>query len=122
MPELNPIKRPETWKPDPRFMSLMFGKGVPQPEELSPAETEKINLFEKELAKELNTTDTIQQAVTKIVRIALAAEFGPSLLTAPGSRQMVETIIRGIMDDPILRKQALIIIDRFAKEPLLGEG
>jgi len=46
--------------------------------------------------------------------MALAAEFGPSLVASRGARQMVETIARGILNDAELRKQALIIIDRFA--------
>ena len=58
--------------------------------------------------------DTIEQAITKIVKMALAAEFGATLVASKGAKGMVETIARGIMGDAQLRKQALIIIDRFA--------
>ena len=56
----------------------------------------------------------IDQAITKIVRMALAAEFGPSLVKSKGADRMVKTISAGIMSDPDLRKQALFILDRFA--------
>jgi hypothetical protein len=120
MPELNP--RPESWQPDSRFFSLMFGKDLPQQQALEKRELEKLSLFEKRLEKELFTTDSIHQAVTKIVKTALAAEFGPSILASAKSQPMVETIVSGIMGDPVLRKQSLIIIDKFAKEPIEGEN
>ena len=119
MPELNPSKRPESWQPDPRFFSLMFGKDLPHKKALEQKEQEKLNLFESRLGKELFTTDTINQAITKIVKTALAAEFGLSILASSQSRPMIETITRGIMGDQTLRKQALIIIDKFAREPIL---
>ena len=52
--------------------------------------------------------------MTKIVKMALAAEFGPSIVAAQGARPMIETITKGIMNDSELRKQALLIIERFA--------
>jgi hypothetical protein len=100
------------WTPTKELLPLILGKDMG--EELGEKEIEKLELFEKGLAKELHKEDTIEQAVGKIVKMAVAAEFGPSLVAAKGARQMVSTITQGIMSDPELRKQALIIVDRFA--------
>lgn len=78
-------------------------------------ELKKLELFEKGLAKELKKDDSIGQAITKIVKLALAAEFGPSLVVAQGAQRMITTISAAITNDPKLRKQALIIIERFTK-------
>ena len=79
-------------------------------------ELKKLELFEKGLAREIKTGDTIEAAITKMVRMALAAEFGASLVAAKGARPMVESITQAIMGDAKLRKQALVIIGRFANE------
>ncbi|PIS29373.1 hypothetical protein COT42_05660 [Candidatus Saganbacteria bacterium CG08_land_8_20_14_0_20_45_16] len=100
------------WLPSKEFFPLILGKDFG--EELKEEEAEKLELFEKGLANELKKEDTIEQAVTKIVKMALAAEFGPSLVAAKGAKQMVETITCGILTDSQLRRQALIIVDRFA--------
>ena len=100
------------WTPVKEFLPVILGKEIS--EELEDEDIEKIELFENGLAKEIKKTDTIDQAVGKIVKMALAAEFGPSLVVAKGAKGMIETITRGIMSDPQLRKQALIIMDRFA--------
>jgi len=100
------------WTPAKELLPLILGKDMG--EELGEKEIEKLELFEKGLAKELNKEDTIEQAVTKIVKMAVAAEFGPSLVAAKGARQMVGTITQGILSDAEMRKQALIIVDRFA--------
>ena len=102
----------ENWQPTREFLPIILGKDVG--EELEEEDLQKLELFEKGLANELKKEDTIEQALTKIVKMALAAEFGPSLVAAQGAKAMVETITRGISSDPTLRKQALIIIDRFA--------
>jgi hypothetical protein len=104
--------RKERWTPTKAFLPLILGKDFG--EELEKKEIEKLELFEKGLANELKKEDTIEQAITKIVKMAVAAEFGPSLVAAKGARAMIETISRSIMSDAELRKQALIIIDRFA--------
>jgi hypothetical protein len=105
--------RKSEWKPTRNLLPLILGQ---EPTEaLDKKELKKLELFEKGLAKEIKQADTIELAVTKMVRMALAAEFGPSLVTAQGARPMVETITRAILTDPQLKKQALIIIDRFAK-------
>jgi len=101
--------------PDTRWMSLIFGPEAPLKESLEEGEEKKIELFEKGLANELRSSDTIDLAFTKIVKMALAAEFGPSFVKAKGAKGMVDTIVRGIMGDDKLRKQAILIIDRFAK-------
>ena len=104
--------RKREWVPTREFLPIILGKEIG--EELEEQDLEKLELFEKGLENEFKKEDTIEQAITKIVKMALAAEFGPSLVAAKGARGMIETITRGIMSDPELRKQALIIIDRFA--------
>lgn len=106
--------RKKEWTPTKEFLPVILGKEIIE-EELEEKELEKLELFEKGLANELKSKDSIEQAITKIVKMALAAEFGPSLVAAKGAKGMIETITRGIMNDPELRKQALIIIDRFAR-------
>jgi hypothetical protein len=105
------IKKRE-WTPTKEFLPVILGKEIA--EELEEKDIEKLELFEKGLASELGKDDTIEQAITKIVKMALAAEFGPSLVATKGAQGMIETITRGIMSDPELRKQALIIVDRFS--------
>ena len=100
------------WSPVKEFLPIILGKEVS--EELDQKELAQLALFEKGLANELNSDDTIEQSITKIVKMALAAEFGPSLVTAKGAQNMVGSITNLIMSDAQLRKQALIIIDRFA--------
>jgi hypothetical protein len=106
------IRRQE-WTPAREFLPVILGKQISK--DLSDDDISKLELFEKGLANELSKDDTIQQAMTKIVKMALAAEFGPSLVAAQGAQKMVSTIVGGIMHDNELRKQALIIIDRFAR-------
>lgn len=103
--------RKSEWTPAREFLPLILGKEFG--EELEEKEIQKLELFEKGLARELSKEDSFQQAVTKIVKMALAAEFGPSLVAAAGARRMIETISRAILSDAQLRKQALIIVDRF---------
>ena len=116
MPSKSLIPFPgEERAPDTRWMSLIFGRGAPLKRELGEVEEERIELFEKGLAREIRAADTINAAFEKIVKMALAAEFGPSFVKAKGAKGMVDTIVRGIMGDSELRKQALLIIDRYAK-------
>ncbi len=105
--------RPNEWTPAREFLPLILGQKVKK--ELKEQDVAKLALFEKGLANEIDSEDTIDQAITKIVKMALAAEFGASLVAAQGAQKMVLTIVNGIMRDPELRKQALIIVDRFAK-------
>lgn len=100
------------WIPAREFLPVILGKDFG--DQLDDQDIAKLELFEKGLGHELKKDDTIDQAVTKIVKMALAAEFGPSLVAARGARNMINTITRGIMADRELRKQALIIVDRFA--------
>ena len=104
--------RKESWTPTKEFLPLILGKepGV----ELEEKELEKLELFERGLATELKKDDTIEQAITKIVKMALAAEFGATLVASQGAKDMIRTITRGILTDAELRKQALIILDRFS--------
>ena len=107
--------RKSDWKATRQLLPLILGKNIAAGE-LEAKELSKLELFEKGLGKELKKNDTIQQAITKIVKMSLAAEFGPSLVAAGGARPMVETITRAILCDPQLRKQALVIIDQFTDE------
>jgi hypothetical protein len=104
--------RKREWTPTREFLPIILGKEIEG--DLEEKDIEKLELFEKGLANELKKEDTIEQAISKIVKMALAAEFGPTLVAAKGARNMIDTITRGIMGDPELRKQALIIVDRFA--------
>ncbi len=113
---LDPRVKEEVQIPDTRWMSLIFGPEAPLRERLEEEEERKIEVFEAGLAKEINAADTIDQAFTKVVKMALAAEFGPSFVKAKGAKGMIDTIVRGITGDMELRKQALMIIDRFAKK------
>jgi len=106
--------RKREWTPTREFLPLILGKESGS--ELEEKELSKLELFEKGLENELSKEDTIEQAVAKIVKMALAAEFGASLVAASGAQKMAATITHAIMADPQLRKQALIIIDRFAHE------
>jgi hypothetical protein len=103
--------RKREWTPAKEFLPVILGKELG--EELEEKEIEKLELFEKGLGNELKKDDTIEQALIKIVKMALAAEFGPALAAAEGAKGMIETIKQGILSDPELRKQAIIIIDRF---------
>jgi hypothetical protein len=101
------------WTPTSGILPLILGV-VPE-EKLNKQTTSKLELFEKCLGRDLDKEDSIEQAITKIVKLALAAEFGLSLVKAEGATRMISTITRAIMDDPKLKKQALIIIDRLAQ-------
>ena len=106
--------RKREWTPTKEFLPIILGKEIGK--ELDEKEIAKLELFEKGLAHELKKEDTIQQAVTKMVKMAIAAEFGPSLVATAGAKRMVDTITRAILSDAKLRKQALIIIDRYSHE------
>lgn len=84
-------------------------------EKMKEKESSKLDVFEKGLESEIKKTDTVELAIEKIVKMALAAEFGAGLLTSSGSRRMIDTISYGILHDEELRRQALLIVDRFAK-------
>jgi len=105
--------RKTEWTPTSGILPLILG--VTPEENLTKKAASKLELFEKCLGRDLNKDDTIEQAVTKIVKLALAAEFGPSLVKDPGAAKMITTITRAIVSDPKLKKQALIIIDRLAQ-------
>jgi len=112
---MSPREREGVAVPDTRWMSLVFGPNAALKRELEAGEDKKIDLFEAGLTKELDCSDTINEAFTKIVRMALAAEFGISFVKAKGAKSMIDTIVSGIMGDKLLRRQALMIADRFSK-------
>ena len=64
----------------------------------------------------IRKTDTMEQSVEKMVKMALVSEFGAGLVIKPGARKMIATISRGILGDSGLRRSALIIADKFASE------
>jgi len=109
MPTKMEQPREREWSPGRQFLPMLLGK-----DKLEESEISKVELFEKGLSKEIKKSDTIEQAITKIVRMALAAEFGAALVKSKGAERMVKTIVAGIMSDSELRKQALFIMDRFA--------
>ncbi|HVN67387.1 MAG TPA: hypothetical protein VMT55_03370, partial [Candidatus Sulfotelmatobacter sp.] len=90
------------WAPTSGIIPLILGV-VPEGK-LDKKATSKLDLFEKCLGRDLDKEDSIEQAVTKIVKLALAAEFGPSLVKAAGASRMIITITRAIMSDPKLKK------------------
>ena len=100
------------WEPHHEFLSLMFGKDEAMAEGLGAMES-KLGVFEKALAQELSPNDTIEKAMEKLVKIALASEYGMEIIKSKTFDPMVTTIVSGIMTDHALRKQALVIIDRF---------
>jgi len=106
----NTSLRESEWTPRKELLPFLLGK-----QKVKKSEIGKLDLFEKGLAVEIKKGDTIQAAVTKMVRMALAAEFGPSLVKSRGADRMVSTIVAGILSDRDLRRQALVIVDRFAK-------
>lgn len=75
----------------------------------------KIGQFEKSLSDQIDQCDSLSEAVEKIVKTALKIEFGDNIIKGRPAENMIATISRGILGDDELRKQALIIIDRFAK-------
>lgn len=83
-------------------------------EKIKAREASKLDIFEKGLSNEIKKSDTIEIAIKRIVKMALAAEFGTGLLTSSHAKSMIDTITYGIMHDDELRKQALLIIDKFA--------
>ncbi len=102
--------QPTEFTPHKEFLPFLLGK-----DKLEKKDLGKLELFEAGLQNEIKTTDSVEVAMRKIVRMALASEFGPSLVKSKGAEHMVETIVTGIMSDNTLRKQALFIIDRYAK-------
>ncbi|OGC12120.1 hypothetical protein A3K48_06615 [candidate division WOR-1 bacterium RIFOXYA12_FULL_52_29] len=106
-----PGKRTQEWSPTRAFLPLILGK---ETDNLNKKETKQIELFEKGLERNLSKDDTIESAVSKIVKVALAAEYGPSLVADRSSEPMVRTIAQAILNNSQLRKQALMLIDRFA--------
>lgn len=77
-------------------------------------EETKIDKFEKMLADLIKMSDTIPEAINKIVKAALVCEFGNEILDSKNSEYMVKSISTTILSDPELRKQAILIIDKFA--------
>lgn len=98
---------------DPKFLSVIFDKNY-QKQRLEEKERSKVELFERGLAGEISTSDTIEKTVEKIVKMALTCEFGAGLVAKSGAKRMISTISKGILSDSSLRRAALIIADRFA--------
>ena len=81
---------------------------------------DKIEAFENNLGKSMLTSDSIGEAIEKVVAAALESEFGDTVTSGKHFKNMIKTISCGIMGDSELRRQALIIIDRFSKSPELN--
>ena len=110
------LREHEQIREEKPFLPFFFGTQTGHPQKLSNKYQEKLALFEKALASQLSPSDTLDEAFEKIVRVSLAAEFGPGILRAPGAKKMVNTIVRGIRDDHGLRKHALTLIYRYTKK------
>jgi predicted KAP-like P-loop ATPase len=106
--------RKSEWSAAEGILPLILGKELEA--DLNEQEINKLELFEKGLKNEIKKNDSIAGAITKMVKLALAAEFGPSLTKAQGASPMIDSIANAIMSDPQLKKQALIIIDRLDHE------
>lgn len=117
--KLQPQEFPQ--EPDMGFLSTLFSKAAPMAEwtewaELAEEkEKSKIEMFQAGIAQELKPEDTIETAVGKVVKVALASEFGVSFARSKSTEPMISVIVRGIMGDSTLRKQALVLIDRYLK-------
>jgi hypothetical protein len=115
LPEIiknRPHVSPQPKTPVPFLFSeeIVIEEKTPLRQELS-----KLALFEKGLAGELKASDSIDATLNKIVRMALAAEFGIAFIKSAGAKKMIKTLVRGIKEDRALRKSALMIADKFAK-------
>ncbi|MFA6431569.1 MAG: hypothetical protein WCV91_04235 [Candidatus Margulisiibacteriota bacterium] len=106
-------RKKENWPPTKSILPFIIGQNMG--EDVEQKELAKLDLFEKGLENGLLKEETIEEAVEKVVKMAIAAEFGPSLVAGKGSVDMVRKITRAILAEPKLRQQALIIIDRFTK-------
>lgn len=105
------VRQQESWKPAKTFLPLLAELDT----EID-ADLEKIALFEKGLSKELKASDSLDKTVGKMVKMALAAEFGASFCKAKGCDTMIDKITEMMQADPQLRRQSLLIIDRFVKK------
>ena len=76
---------------------------------------DKIDVFEKSLSEGLKHSDSVNEGVNKIVKAAIAAEFGSEILTKKFADNMIRTIAASIMAEKELRKQALLIMGHFSK-------
>jgi len=76
---------------------------------------DKIEAFEKSLAAKLRDSDSIPEAVNKMVTAALSVEFGDKLLGSKQAANMIRLISDSILCESDLRKQALLIIDKLSK-------
>ncbi|MBU0687635.1 MAG: hypothetical protein KKB81_07310 [Candidatus Margulisbacteria bacterium] len=109
-------KSKPTEKAKSPWLSFLFTEGMSLKDlDNDPKEQSKLEEFEKGLAHELSSDDSIEMTLQKIVRMALAAEFGATFVKSAGATQMTKTIMHGIKSDPHLRKSALMIADKFAK-------
>jgi len=117
MVRLQPRKSPQKSKEsmDRSFLPVIFGNKCLE-KELTTKDEKKLTLFEKSLGSSISKSDTIDLAIDKIVRTALACEFGPTFVLSKEAQKMIKTISHGIVSDTELRKQALIILDRFADQ------
>lgn len=114
---LEEFTKKEKAKRDTSWLSLVTSEEIVIEEKgIGTKRQEKLDLFEKGLANELRSADSIDRTLTKIVRMALAADFGAAFVKSQGAKDMIKTIVRGIKEDRTLRKSALMIADKFAKK------
>ena len=78
------LEQSEQKEMNPKFLSVILDKDF-QKQQLEEKDRSKVELFERGLAGELLTSDTIDRSVEKIVIMALTCEFGAALITKPAS-------------------------------------
>lgn len=76
---------------------------------------DKIEKFEQLLSGSISTSDSIKEAIEKMVRAALTIEFGEKMLQQKEAGNMIFSISSSIYADSELRRQSLLIMDRFAR-------
>ena len=86
----------EGYQDQSQMFSILFGQqSAPT---LSDEQQLKVDAFEKGLTQELHPSDSIDEAVTKMVRMALAIEFGATLTRAKGAKKMIEETLAEIAE------------------------
>lgn len=111
---------PERWRPHPNLLPFIF-ETESEILKLEGEEKEKVEQFENKLEGALKPTDTIDEAIKKMVKTALGVEFGENLVKDKAAFDMINTITHGILGDPQLRRQALIIVDKYTSQNKLEE-
>ena len=94
----------------------------PYQRERLKGEEEELDLnfrvFERMLRQDLSWKDTIHEAFTKIVRVALASKYHLTASRLSEQEDLIEKLVVHMEEDPSLRKRALYLIFLFCQEVL----